>query len=36
MPADAEHIGDLVSDQVFCDQLCALHPAHDFHSIRLD
>src|SRR5262249_55640362 len=34
MAADAEHIGDLVGDQVFRDQLSALHPRHDAHSLR--
>src|SRR5262249_37451447 len=33
MPADAKHIGNLVGDQVFRDQLCALHPRHEIHSV---
>ena len=35
VPADAEHVGDLVLDQVFGDQLSTLHARHCIGSIGL-
>ena len=33
VPADAEHVGDLVLDQVFGDQLGTLHARHRIGSV---
>jgi hypothetical protein len=33
VPADAEHVGDLVLDQVFGDQLATLHARHCIGSV---